>query len=75
MDEEKSGRKARTNFNMFTEKSPTSKRSVGRRGSWAAFQAVSDKGYEAVTLQDIADYAGVSKGVTNYYFENKEAVF
>jgi TetR/AcrR family transcriptional regulator, fatty acid metabolism regulator protein len=41
----------------------------------AAFQAVSDKGYETVTLQDIADYAGVSKGVTNYYFENKEDVF
>ncbi|GIW49986.1 MAG: hypothetical protein KatS3mg080_0597 [Anoxybacillus sp.] len=41
----------------------------------AAFQAVSDKGYETVTLQDIADYAAVSKGVTNYYFENKEDVF
>jgi TetR/AcrR family fatty acid metabolism transcriptional regulator len=36
----------------------------------AAFQAVSDKGYEAVTLQDIADYSGVCKGVTNYYFKN-----
>jgi TetR/AcrR family transcriptional regulator, fatty acid metabolism regulator protein len=41
----------------------------------AAFQAVSDKGYETVTLQDIAEYAGVSKGVTNYYFKNKEDVF
>lgn len=41
----------------------------------ATFQAVADKGYEGVTLQDIADYAGVSKGVTNYYFENKEDVF
>ncbi|WP_078428115.1 TetR/AcrR family transcriptional regulator [Alkalihalobacterium alkalinitrilicum] len=41
----------------------------------AAFQAVADKGFEAVTLQDIADYAGVSKGVTNYYFHNKEDVF
>ncbi|MGG1684827.1 TetR/AcrR family transcriptional regulator [Pseudalkalibacillus sp. NRS-1564] len=40
----------------------------------AAYQAVSDKGYEAVTLQDIADYADVSKGVPNYYFQNKEDV-
>lgn len=41
----------------------------------AAFQAASEKGYESVTLQDIADYAEVSKGVTNYYFENKADVF
>ncbi|WP_102692381.1 TetR/AcrR family transcriptional regulator [Rummeliibacillus pycnus] len=41
----------------------------------AAFQAVSDKGYHSVTLQDIADYADVSKGVTSYYFQNKEDVF
>lgn len=41
----------------------------------AAFQAVSDKGFHNVTLQDIADYADVSKGVTSYYFQNKEDVF
>lgn len=41
----------------------------------ASFRAVADKGYDAVTLQDIADYAEVSKGVTNYYFKNKEDVF
>ena len=41
----------------------------------ATFDAIADKGYENVTLQDIADYAGVSKGVTNYYFKNKEDVF
>jgi TetR/AcrR family fatty acid metabolism transcriptional regulator len=41
----------------------------------AAFEAVSEKGYNAVTLQDIADYAEVSKGVTNYYFKNKIDVF
>ncbi|MEW9673671.1 TetR/AcrR family transcriptional regulator [Ammoniphilus sp. 3BR4] len=40
----------------------------------ASLQAVSDKGFHAVTLQDIADYAGVSKGVTNYHFKNKEDV-
>ncbi|MGX9135162.1 TetR/AcrR family transcriptional regulator [Rummeliibacillus sp. JY-2-4R] len=41
----------------------------------AAFQAVSDKGFHNVTLQDIANYAEVSKGVTSYYFQNKEDVF
>ncbi|WP_216829648.1 TetR/AcrR family transcriptional regulator [Alkalihalobacterium elongatum] len=53
------------------------KRAVERREQIlkAAFHAVADKGFEAVTLQDIADYAGVSKGVTNYYFQNKEDVF
>ncbi|SEC76827.1 TetR/AcrR family transcriptional regulator [Paenibacillus sp. GP183] len=40
----------------------------------AALQAVSDKGFDSVTLQDIADYAEVSKGVTSYYFNNKEDV-
>jgi TetR/AcrR family fatty acid metabolism transcriptional regulator len=41
----------------------------------ATLQAISVKGFDAVTLQDIADYAEVSKGVPNYYFENKEDVF
>ncbi|MCD5322399.1 MULTISPECIES: TetR/AcrR family transcriptional regulator [Pontibacillus] len=41
----------------------------------ATFEAVADKGYSTVTLQDISTYAGVSKGVTNYYFKNKEDVF
>ncbi|WVM73702.1 TetR/AcrR family transcriptional regulator [Bacillus subtilis] len=38
----------------------------------AAFQAVSTQGYNSVTLQSIADHAGVSKGVVHYYFDNKE---
>jgi AcrR family transcriptional regulator len=41
---------------------------------YAAFQALSERGYDAVTLQTIADHAEVSKGVVHYYFENKEAV-
>ncbi|KGX91635.1 transcriptional regulator [Pontibacillus halophilus JSM 076056 = DSM 19796] len=41
----------------------------------ATFQAIYDKSFSTVTLQDISDYAGVSKGVTNYYFRNKEDVF
>ncbi|WP_186668442.1 TetR/AcrR family transcriptional regulator [Sporosarcina sp. BP05] len=41
----------------------------------ATLQAICDKGFSAVTLQDIADYADVSKGVISYYFKNKEDVF
>lgn len=40
----------------------------------AAFKAVAKKGFDYVTLQDIADHACISKGVTNYYFKNKEDV-
>ncbi|OLN22174.1 transcriptional regulator [Domibacillus antri] len=40
----------------------------------AAFQAVASHGYDSVTLQDIADHAGVSKGVVHYYFHNKESI-
>lgn len=40
----------------------------------ASLKAVADKGFHALTLQDIADYAGVSKGVTNYHFKNKNDV-
>ncbi|TQR15586.1 TetR/AcrR family transcriptional regulator [Psychrobacillus soli] len=41
----------------------------------ATLKAISEKGFSVVTLQDIADYADVSKGVISYYFENKEDVF
>lgn len=41
----------------------------------ATLKAICEKGFTVVTLQDIADYADVSKGVISYYFENKEDVF
>jgi AcrR family transcriptional regulator len=41
----------------------------------AAFHAISEKGYSTVTLQDIADKAGTSKGILSYYFETKEDLF
>jgi len=41
----------------------------------AAFREVAEKGFSEVTLEDIADRAGVSKGVTLYYFESKEDLF
>ena len=41
----------------------------------AAFREVGEKGFSAVTLEDIALRAGVSKGVTLYYFDSKEDLF
>ena len=40
----------------------------------AAARAFADKGYPAVTLQDIADRAEVTKGAVYFHFVNKEAV-
>lgn len=41
----------------------------------ATYLEVAEKGYSAVTLQDIATRAGVSKGATLYYFATKEDLF
>jgi len=41
----------------------------------ATYLEVAEKGYSAVTLQDIATRAGVSKGTTLYYFVSKEDLF
>src|SRR5215471_4158275 len=41
----------------------------------AAFREVGEKGFSDVTLEDIAERAGVSKGVTLYYFDSKEDLF
>jgi len=41
----------------------------------ATFQEVSEKGFSDTTLEDIAQRAGVSKGVLLYYFRSKEDLF
>ena len=41
----------------------------------ATYRAFIERGANNVTLQDIADYAGCSKGVVAYHFHNKEDVF
>ncbi|HEY6051546.1 MAG TPA: TetR/AcrR family transcriptional regulator [Thermoanaerobaculia bacterium] len=41
----------------------------------AAFREVAERGFSNVTLDDIAARAGVSKGVTLYYFDSKEDLF
>ncbi len=41
----------------------------------ATFQEVSEKGFSETTLEDIAQRAGVSKGVLLYYFRSKEDLF
>jgi AcrR family transcriptional regulator len=40
----------------------------------AAYKAVIEKGMNSLTLQDIADKAYVSKGITLYYFKNKDDI-
>jgi len=41
----------------------------------AAFREVAERGFSHVTLEDIATRAGVSKGVTLYYFDSKDDLF
>jgi TetR/AcrR family transcriptional regulator, fatty acid metabolism regulator protein len=41
----------------------------------AAFREVSEKGFSEVTLDDIAKRAGVSKGITLYYFDSKDDLY
>jgi AcrR family transcriptional regulator len=41
----------------------------------AAFREVAERGFSAVTLEDIAVRAGVSKGITLYYFDSKDDLF
>jgi AcrR family transcriptional regulator len=41
----------------------------------AAFRVVAEKGFSEVTLDDIAAKAGVSKGITLYYFASKDDLF
>ena len=41
----------------------------------AAFKCISERGYASVSLQDIADEAGVVLSQLNYYYKNKEGLF
>lgn len=41
----------------------------------AAYAAIAERGFTAVTLQEVASRAGVSKGLPLYYFPSKEALF
>jgi AcrR family transcriptional regulator len=41
----------------------------------AAFREVAERGFSETTLDDIARRAGVSKGVTLYYFDSKDELF
>ncbi|OGW14803.1 MAG: hypothetical protein A3G93_16685 [Nitrospinae bacterium RIFCSPLOWO2_12_FULL_45_22] len=38
----------------------------------ATYQCILEKGYNACTMQDIADKTEVSKGIIHYYFDTKE---
>jgi TetR/AcrR family fatty acid metabolism transcriptional regulator len=40
----------------------------------AAYELIAKNGYENITVQDIADRAGFSKGIVYYYFKSKDDV-
>jgi TetR/AcrR family fatty acid metabolism transcriptional regulator len=40
----------------------------------AAYEIIAQNGYENITVQDIADHAGFSKGIVYYYFKSKDDV-
>jgi len=40
----------------------------------AAYEIIAKNGYENITVQDIADHAGFSKGIVYYYFRSKDDV-
>lgn len=41
----------------------------------AAKEVFTKKGYAAARMQEIADEAGINKGLLHYYFQNKEKLF
>ncbi len=41
----------------------------------AAKQVFTQKGFAAARMQEIADAAGINKGLLHYYFQNKEKLF
>lgn len=40
----------------------------------AAYQVMSEKGYENASIKDIANAAGITPGLVHYYFRNKEEI-
>lgn len=41
----------------------------------ATIDSIAAKGYSATTLADVADGAGLSRGIVNFHFESKEKLF
>jgi AcrR family transcriptional regulator len=41
----------------------------------AGYQVLSEKGYEATTVKEVANVAGVSPGLFHYYFASKDDLF
>src|SRR5262249_45010776 len=41
----------------------------------AGYQVLSEKGYEATTVKEVAHVAGVSPGLFHYYFASKDELF
>jgi AcrR family transcriptional regulator len=62
---------ARTTVAKVNKKALLREESIHRL-TQAAFRLIVDKGYQACTLQEIADAAGLTKGAIFFYFESKE---
>ncbi|WP_432221140.1 TetR/AcrR family transcriptional regulator [Flavobacterium sp. TMP13] len=53
----------------------TNTKSIEEQISTAAFSVFIEKGYERAKMQEIADAAGISRTVLNYYFRSKHILY
>jgi AcrR family transcriptional regulator len=62
-------------LNMFNIVAPTERGELTRNTILAsALQLFRDKGFEATTMRDVANRAGVALGSAYYYFDSKDAI-
>lgn len=60
---------------MFNITAPTEKGELTRNAILgSALQLFRDKGFEATTMRDVANHAGVALGAAYYYFDSKDAI-
>lgn len=57
---------------MTNQKPPKDTRNPRADITAAAYRLLAEKGYEAVTMKEIARAANVAPGLIHYYFENKD---
>src|SRR5260370_16546191 len=62
---------SREKSNRRTEAAETSKKAILD----AAEALFAEQGYEATSLQEICDRAGVTRGLPNYFFGSKEGLY
>jgi AcrR family transcriptional regulator len=68
-------RRSSEDLNMFNMSTLTDKGELTRNTILAtALQLFRDKGFEATTMRDIANQAGVALGAAYYYFDSKDTI-